>query len=148
MLHTLKVFLCSQGLIILNLEALFFEYQSFNTNISHQLFDYKITLWINNTRTQIQKMILYSKPGFRCSFKRFLNPINTHYTHNTNCQPLIIINCIRPTKPESKICIINSDVFRKVWWVPWRIIAALIFQFQGNNILIIIYLIRIPNRIP
>ena len=34
--------------------------ESFNMNISHKLFEYKITLWINSTRTKIQKVILYS----------------------------------------------------------------------------------------
>ena len=38
-----------------------------NTKISNQLFDYKI----HKTRTQFQKVILYSKPGFKLSLLKF-----------------------------------------------------------------------------
>ena len=59
--------------------------ESFNTDISHQLFNYNIT-FVNST--QIQKVILHSKK----ILLRFgmTNSINTHprlkisYTHNTN----------------------------------------------------------------
>ena len=39
------------------------DLESFNSNISNQLFDYTIS--IHSTRTQIQKVILYSKIGFK-----------------------------------------------------------------------------------
>ena len=37
--------------------------ESFNMKISHHPFDHTITLWINSTRTQIQKVFLYLKTG-------------------------------------------------------------------------------------
>ena len=38
--------------------------ENYNTNISHQLFDYTLTFLNSKHRTQIQKVILYSKTGF------------------------------------------------------------------------------------
>jgi hypothetical protein len=39
------------------------------TFLSHHLFDYTITFVNSQHRTQIQKMILYSRTGFKHSFK-------------------------------------------------------------------------------
>ena len=46
--------------------------ESFNTNISHQLFDYKITS-VNSQHytTQLKKVILYSKLVLKVRFKDF-----------------------------------------------------------------------------
>ena len=41
-----------------------FEQNCFNTIISHQLFDYKITFVNSQHEKEIQKVILYSKTGF------------------------------------------------------------------------------------
>ena len=47
--------------------------ESFNTNISHQLLDYTISIGNSqHNRTQIQNVILYSKPDFKRSFQRFM----------------------------------------------------------------------------
>ena len=47
----------------------FCKAEIFNTNISHKLFDYTISpVCSHSARTQIQKMILYSKTGFKRSF--------------------------------------------------------------------------------
>ena len=71
-IHCCRTFFCfmtankttpQQFLSILN--KFFCLPESFNTNISHQLFDYTITFC---TRTQIQKVILNSKNGFKRSF--------------------------------------------------------------------------------
>ena len=45
--------------------------ESLNTHISHHLFDYIITFVNLRTRTQIQKVILYSKPVLNVCFKDF-----------------------------------------------------------------------------
>ena len=45
--------------------------ESFNTNILHQLFDYKITFVIHSRRTQIPKLVLYSKPVLNVCFNDF-----------------------------------------------------------------------------
>jgi hypothetical protein len=39
--------------------------ESFNTNISHQLFDYKIPLRIRSNGTKNQKVIFQFKTGFK-----------------------------------------------------------------------------------
>ena len=65
-------------LLLLNIKSFkiilnnFFIPESFNTNISHQLFTSRLPLWFHNTRKQIQKVILYLKPGFKRLFERFL----------------------------------------------------------------------------
>ena len=45
--------------------------ENYNSNISQQLFDYKLPLWIYNTRTQIQKRILYSKTCLNIRLKMY-----------------------------------------------------------------------------
>ena len=45
--------------------------ESFNTNISHQVFDYKITFVNSQYENSNSKVILYSKAGFKRSFSRF-----------------------------------------------------------------------------
>ena len=68
--------------------------ESFNSNISHQLFYYTIT-FVNSFDDRFG----------------MTNSINKHerlrllYKHNTNFQPLLKIDCIRQTKSESKIYI-------------------------------------------
>ena len=42
--------------------------ESFNTNIEHQLFDYKITFVNSKHENMISKGNLYSKTGFKRSF--------------------------------------------------------------------------------
>ena len=68
-----KVIDCDYILLALNFWVFeyFFLPESFNTNNSHQLFDYiqNNLLWNNcSTKTQIQKVILYSNTGFKRSF--------------------------------------------------------------------------------
>ena len=46
--------------------------ESFNRNNSHQLFDKTITFVNSQHKNTIQKVIQYSKIGFKCSFERFL----------------------------------------------------------------------------
>ena len=62
-----------------NLNEINFIPESFNTNISHQLFGYTISF----VKTQIQKVILYSKTGFKVCFKDFrytrINPTQIWY---------------------------------------------------------------------
>ena len=79
----------------------------YDTNISHQIFDYKITF----ENSQIQKVILFSKPGFKRSFKDFwytrLNLPQIWYEEHTQHKFLTSnFNFIRQTKPESKIYVI------------------------------------------
>ena len=50
-------------------EIIFFYQKSFNTNISHQPFDYKITFMdLQHENTNSKKVILNSKTGFKHSF--------------------------------------------------------------------------------
>ena len=69
---------------------------------------------IHSTRTQIQKVILYSKTSIKRSFKRFLVYTNKS---NTDFQPLIKINCFRQTKCETKIFLFykkNTQNYRTI----------------------------------
>ena len=115
--------------------------ENFNTKISHQLFYYKIKpLWIYNSRTQIQRWLCTQKTVIKVCFKdlwfakiiwlRFFMTNNRHLSlaiHNTIFYPLIIINCIRQTKSESKIYIIlhprsynNNDIFSSPSSLYWK----------------------------
>ena len=52
--------------------------ESFNTNISHQVFDYLITFVNSSSRTPIQKVILFSKTSFRFLVYK-INPTQIWY---------------------------------------------------------------------
>ena len=61
------------------LNEIYFIPESFYTNISHQSFGYTISY----VKTQIQKVVLYSKTGFKDRFKDFryirINPTQIWY---------------------------------------------------------------------
>ena len=60
--------------------------KSFNTNISHQLFDYTITLLIHNARTQIIEVTYTKKQVLKVRFQDFW------YTKINLSQKYILIN--------------------------------------------------------
>ena len=53
-------------------------------------------MWIHSTRTQIQKMILYSKSGFKRSFKIFLVYKNKSESKNSRTQIQKVILYSKP----------------------------------------------------
>ena len=55
--------------------------ESFNTNISQKLFDYKITFVNLQHKTTISKGILYSKTGFKRKHRLRLSLKNFIYKH-------------------------------------------------------------------
>ena len=81
-----------------------------NTNISHHLFDFTITKWIHSTRTQIQKVNLYSGvTGFKHSISGIQNKSESKIIHFTPPKGISIGNCY---KWQSKIChlLINKAI--------------------------------------
>ena len=110
--------------------------ESFNTNISYQLFDYTITFVIPNTRTQIQSFLSWfcTKNSLHTQHEfliYLLNYLPTYY----------LLNCIRQTKSKSKIYI-SGSIFRfyYVWLDLFEIFSLSVLtkssscvEIEGNS---------------